>query len=162
MKLLTRPSMNFMIAEVRGDVVSRAGWKKKHAALCKNTAQLMGNIIKQCLRTEQETKSLCGAIFDTIIMALRRSERAWENRRVGTTRESRQRAKAWCPVRLKIRQQEEQGNFSVQGNLSQCFQVRAGWIFRWWPIFLETSTGFWWVMNRFSDFLTGQMLRNLF
>ena len=29
----------------------------------------MGIIIKQCLRTEQETRSLCGAIFDTIITA---------------------------------------------------------------------------------------------
>ena len=29
----------------------------------------MGIIIKQCLRTEQDTRSLCGALFDTIIMA---------------------------------------------------------------------------------------------
>ena len=29
----------------------------------------MGIIIKQCLRTEQETRSLCGAVFDTIVMA---------------------------------------------------------------------------------------------
>ena len=43
--------------------------KKKPAAFCKNITQLMGIIIKQCLRTEQETRSLCGAIFDTVIMA---------------------------------------------------------------------------------------------
>ena len=29
----------------------------------------MGITIKQCLRTEQETRSLCAAIFDMIIMA---------------------------------------------------------------------------------------------
>ena len=56
-------------AEVRGDVVSRAGSKKKPAAFCKHTTQPMGIIVKQCLRTEQETRSLCGAIFDTVIMA---------------------------------------------------------------------------------------------
>ena len=32
-------------------------------------AVVMGIIIKQCLRTEQDTRSLCGALFDTIIMA---------------------------------------------------------------------------------------------
>ena len=42
------------------------------AAFCKSTTQLMGIIIKQCLRTEQETRSLYGAIFDTIIMATER------------------------------------------------------------------------------------------
>ena len=45
------------------------GSKKKPVAFCKNTTQLMGIIIKQCLRTEQDTRSLCGALFDTIIMA---------------------------------------------------------------------------------------------
>ena len=44
------------------------------ATPCKETeagalTQLTGIIPKQCLRTEQETRSLCGAIFDTIIMA---------------------------------------------------------------------------------------------
>ena len=29
----------------------------------------MGIIIEQCLRTEQDTRSLCGALFDAIIMA---------------------------------------------------------------------------------------------
>ena len=61
-------------AEVRGDVVSRAGSKKKPAAFCKNTTQLVGTIIKQCLRTERETWSLCGAIFDTVIMATERDD----------------------------------------------------------------------------------------
>ena len=56
-------------AGVRGDAISRAGSKKKPAAFCKSTTQLMGIIIKQCLRTKQERRSLCGAIFDTIIMA---------------------------------------------------------------------------------------------
>ena len=46
-----------------------AGSKKMLAAFCKNTTQLMGIIIKQCLRTQQDTRSLCGAIFDTVIMA---------------------------------------------------------------------------------------------
>ena len=55
-------------AEVRGDGAVPAGSKKKPAAFCKNTTQLMGIIIKQCLRTEQDTRSLCGAISDTIIM----------------------------------------------------------------------------------------------
>ena len=55
--------------EVRGDTVARAGSKKKPAAFCKSTTQLMGIIIKQCLRTEEEARSLCGAIFDTIITA---------------------------------------------------------------------------------------------
>ena len=40
------------------------------AALEKSTTQLMGIIIKQCLRTEQDTWSLCRAIFDTIVMAM--------------------------------------------------------------------------------------------
>ena len=53
----------------RGDVVVPVGSKKKPAAFCKNTTPLMGIIIKQCLRTEQDTRSLCGALFDTIIMA---------------------------------------------------------------------------------------------
>ena len=53
-------------AEVRGD--SGVLSKKKPAAFCKNTPQLMGIIIKQCLRTEQDTRSLCGAVFDTVIM----------------------------------------------------------------------------------------------
>ena len=52
-----------------GDAVSRAGSKKKPAAFCKSTTQPMGIIIKQCLRTKQETRSLCGAIFGTIITA---------------------------------------------------------------------------------------------
>ena len=56
-------------AGARGDTVALAGSKKKPAAFCKSTTQLRGIIIKQCLRTEQETRSLCGAIFDTIIMA---------------------------------------------------------------------------------------------
>ena len=57
-------------AEVRGDAAVPAGSKKKPAAFCKNTTQLVGIIIiKQCLRTEQDTRSLCGAIFDTVIMA---------------------------------------------------------------------------------------------
>ena len=34
----------------------------------KKPTQLMGIIIKQCLRTEQDTRSLCGAVFDTVIM----------------------------------------------------------------------------------------------
>ena len=45
------------------------GLQKKPVAFCKNTTQLMGIIIKQCLRTEQDTWSLCGALFDTSIMA---------------------------------------------------------------------------------------------
>ena len=55
-------------AETRSPARAR---KKKPAAICKSTTQLMGIIIiKQCLlRTEQETRSLCGAIFDTVIMA---------------------------------------------------------------------------------------------
>ena len=53
----------------RGSGVVPVGSKKKPVAFCKNTTQLMGIIIKQCLRTEQDTRSLCGALFDTIIMA---------------------------------------------------------------------------------------------
>ena len=56
-------------AGARGDTAARAGSKKKPSAFCKNTTQLMGIIIKQCRRTEQETRSMCGAIFDTIIIA---------------------------------------------------------------------------------------------
>ena len=37
---------------------SRGLQKKKPVAFCKNTTQLMGIIIKQCLRTEQDTRSL--------------------------------------------------------------------------------------------------------
>ena len=54
----------------RGDLVP-VGSKKKPVAFCKNTTQLMGIIIKQCLRTEQDTRSLCGALFDTMISWLR-------------------------------------------------------------------------------------------
>ena len=50
-------------------MVAPVGSKKKPAAFCKNTTQLMGIIIKQCLRTEQDTRFLCGALFDTVIMA---------------------------------------------------------------------------------------------
>ena len=53
----------------RGGGVVPVGSKKKPVAFCKNTTQLMGIIIKQCLRTEQDTRSLSGAHFDTIIMA---------------------------------------------------------------------------------------------
>ena len=53
----------------RGEGAVPVGSKKKPVAFCKNTTQLMGIIIKQCLRTEQDTRSLCGALFDTIIMA---------------------------------------------------------------------------------------------
>ena len=56
-------------ASGRGSGVVPVGSKKKPVAFCKNTTQLMGIIIKQCLRTEQDTRSLCGALFDTIIMA---------------------------------------------------------------------------------------------
>ena len=55
-------------AEVQGDSVVLVGSKKKPTAFCKNTTQLMGTIIKQCLGTEQDTRSLCGAVFDTVIM----------------------------------------------------------------------------------------------
>ena len=53
----------------RGSGVVPVGSKKKPVADCKNTTQLMGIIIKQCLRTDPDTRSLCGALFDTIIMA---------------------------------------------------------------------------------------------
>ena len=43
---------------VRGDAAVPVGSKKKPAAFCKSTTQLMGIIIKQCLRTEQDTRSL--------------------------------------------------------------------------------------------------------
>ena len=56
-------------ARGRGGGVVPVGSKKKPVAFCKNTTQLMGIIIKQCLRTQQDTRSLCGALFDTIIMA---------------------------------------------------------------------------------------------
>ena len=56
-------------ARGRGSGVVPVGTKKKPDASRKNTTQLMGIIIKQCLRTEQDTRSLCGALFDTIIMA---------------------------------------------------------------------------------------------
>ena len=56
-------------ARGRGGGVVPVGSKKKPVAFCKNATQLMGIIIKQCLRTEQDTRSLCGAFFDTIIMA---------------------------------------------------------------------------------------------
>ena len=69
----------------RGDVVVPVGSKKKPAAFCKNTTQLMGIIIKQCLRTEEDTRSLCGALFDIITMATEhdvvKSMRASRNRR---------------------------------------------------------------------------------
>ena len=55
--------------EVHGDAVVPAGSKKKPAAFCRYTTQLMGIIFKQCLRTEQDTRSLCGAMFDTVIMS---------------------------------------------------------------------------------------------
>ena len=45
-------------AEVHGDAVVPPGSKKKPAAFCRNTTLLMGIIIKQCLRTEQDTRSL--------------------------------------------------------------------------------------------------------
>ena len=53
-------------AKVHGEVAVPPGSKKRPAAFCRNTTQLMGIIIKQCLRTEQDTRSLCGAIFDTV------------------------------------------------------------------------------------------------
>ena len=53
----------------RGGGVVPVGSKKKPVAFCKNITQLMGIIIKQCLRTEQDTRSLSGTHFDTIIMA---------------------------------------------------------------------------------------------
>ena len=56
-------------AGARDDAISRPGSKKKPADICKSTTLLKGIIIKQCRRTEQETRSLCGVIFDTIIMA---------------------------------------------------------------------------------------------
>ena len=53
-------------AGARGDALSRAGSIKKPAAFCKSTTQLMGIIIKQCLRgTEVSVRD----IFDTIVMA---------------------------------------------------------------------------------------------
>ena len=54
-------------AEVHGVAFIPAGSKKKPAAFCRNTTQLKGIIIKQCLRTKQDTRSLYGAIFDTVI-----------------------------------------------------------------------------------------------
>ena len=65
--------------------------------------------------------------------------------------------KAWS-VHLKIRQSE------VQGNLSQCFQVRVGWIKTHFPIetkLPENINRFLGVMNRFSDSLIWQTLRDL-
>ena len=56
-------------AEVHGSAVVPAGSRKKPAAFWRNTTQLMGIIIKQCFRTEQDTRSLCGAIFDKVIMS---------------------------------------------------------------------------------------------
>ena len=53
----------------RGGGVVPVGSKKNPVAFCKNTTQLMGIITKQCLRTEQDKRSLCGVLFDTIIMA---------------------------------------------------------------------------------------------
>ena len=53
----------------RAETRSPAWAQKKPVAFCKSTTQLMGIIIKQCLRTDQETRSLCGAIFDTVVMA---------------------------------------------------------------------------------------------
>ena len=37
-------------AEAQGDAISRAGSKKKFATFCKSPTQLMGVIIKQCLK----------------------------------------------------------------------------------------------------------------
>ena len=54
--------------ETKTDTSGSRG-RRTRGAFCKNTTQLMGIIIKQCLRTEQDTRSLCGALFDTIIMA---------------------------------------------------------------------------------------------
>ena len=55
----------------------------------------MGIIIKQCLRTQKDTRSLCGAVFDTIMMATEGS------RRVCTTRAYRQleRSTRWDRLR---------------------------------------------------------------
>ena len=54
----------------------------------------MGIIIKQCLRTEQETRSLCGAIFDTIIMATEHDVVKSMREQTRRYNESRQRTRA--------------------------------------------------------------------
>ena len=46
-------------AEAHGDAVVPAGSKKKPAGFCRTTTQL----------TEQDTRSLCGAIFDAVTMS---------------------------------------------------------------------------------------------
>ena len=59
--------------------------------------------------------------------------------------------KASCQVHLKIR------SLSVQGNLSQCFQVRVAWIKTHFPRQSNLLMLFLGVMNRFSDSLTQRM-----
>ena len=64
---------------------------------------------------------------------------------------------AWCPVHLKIR------SLSVQGNLSQCLQVRVGWGETHFPRERESHLLmlFLRLRNRFSDFPTRQVAKSL-
>ena len=88
-------------AGARGDAISRAGSKKKPAAFCKSTTQPMGIINKQCLRTEQATMSLCGAIFDTTIMATENDVVKSMREQTRRYNEKSRRARATRWVRLR-------------------------------------------------------------
>ena len=110
-------------AGARGDAVSRAGSKKKPAAFCNSIAQLMGIIIiKQCLRTEHETRSLCGAIFDNdhhdtehdVVKSMREQTRRYNE---GV---NRQRARATHWVHLRSAGHPEAGGSGRSGQCSDC------------------------------------------